>query len=109
LLARQKMYKLDALSPLLARQKMYKLDALSPLLARQKMYKLDALSPLGERVDRDGAFTSRRGPGEGVVGLRSSVCSSHRAAKSIGQRPCDVQHLLEKPGDSVGLFVVSGH
>ena len=61
------MYKLDALSPLLARQKMYKLDALSPLLARQKMYKLDALSPLGERVDRDGDFTSRCGPGEGVV------------------------------------------
>jgi len=25
------------------------------------------LSPLGERVDRDGAFTSRRGPGEGVL------------------------------------------
>jgi len=26
-----------------------------------------ALSPLGERVDRDGVFISRRGPGEGVV------------------------------------------
>ena len=26
-----------------------------------------ALSPLGERVDRDGAFTSRRGPGEGSL------------------------------------------
>ena len=27
----------------------------------------NALSPLGERVDRDGAFTSRSGPGEGVT------------------------------------------
>jgi len=27
---------------------------------------MEALSPLGERVDRDGAFISRRGPGEGV-------------------------------------------
>ena len=27
-----------------------------------------ALAPLGERVDRDGAFTSRRGTGEGVAG-----------------------------------------
>jgi hypothetical protein len=26
----------------------------------------NALSPVGERVARDGAFTSRRGPGEGV-------------------------------------------
>ena len=26
-----------------------------------------ALSPLGEKVDRDGAFISRRGPGEGVA------------------------------------------
>jgi hypothetical protein len=25
-----------------------------------------ALAPLGESVDRDGAFTIRRGPGEGV-------------------------------------------
>ena len=28
----------------------------------------NALSPLGERVARDGAFTSRRGSGEGVPG-----------------------------------------
>ena len=28
---------------------------------------IPALSPLGERVDRDGVFISRRGPGEGVI------------------------------------------
>jgi hypothetical protein len=28
----------------------------------------NALSPLGERVGRDGAFTSRRGSGEGGLG-----------------------------------------
>ena len=27
------------------------------------------LAPLGERVDRDGVFSSRRGPGEGVVSI----------------------------------------
>ena len=68
-----------------------------------------ALSPLGERVDRDGAFTSRRGPGEGVVGVHPSIRSSRRAAEGIGQRPPHVQHLLEKPEDSVALSVVSGH
>jgi hypothetical protein len=28
---------------------------------------------LGERVDRDGAFTSRRGPGEGLLPLPSNA------------------------------------
>ena len=68
--------------------------------------------PLGGEGGPPPAFFSARqptGPGEGVVGLRPSVCSSHLAAESIGQRPREVQHLLEKPGDSVALFVVSGH
>ncbi len=34
------------------------------------------LSPLGERVDRDGVFTSGRGPGEGVACLRPTVWST---------------------------------
>ena len=65
--------------------------------------------PWGRGWTAAGVLFSRGGPGEGVVGLRPSVCSSPRSAESIGQRPCDVQHLLEKPGDSVALFVVSGH
>ncbi len=36
------------------------------------------LSPLGERVARDGAFTSRRGTGEGV--LRTRVAPIFMAA-----------------------------
>ena len=28
---------------------------------------------LGERVDRDGAFTSRRGPGEGLAGFLTTL------------------------------------
>ena len=35
-----------------------------------------ALSPLGERVDREGAFTSRRGTGEGVGGSAFSLLNN---------------------------------
>ena len=62
--------------------------------------------PWGRGRTAAGVLFSRGGPGEGAVGLRPSVRSSHRAAESVGQRPRDVQHLLEKPGDSATLFVV---
>ncbi|SPE30267.1 hypothetical protein SBA2_50006 [Acidobacteriia bacterium SbA2] len=50
----------------------------------------DALSPLGERVARDGVFTSRRGSGEGVVvswppdseESRPDLCSSIRRSRA---------------------------
>jgi len=35
----------------------------------------DPLAPLGERVDRDGVFISRRGPGEGLVPVRTDILS----------------------------------
>jgi hypothetical protein len=81
----------------------------SPLLRFSGLAR-HALSPLGERGwPAAGVLFSRGGPGEGVVGRRPSVSRLHRAAQSIGQRPRDVQHLLEERGDSVALFVVSGH
>ena len=65
--------------------------------------------PWGRGWTAAGVLFSRGGPGEGVVGLRPCVCSSHRSAESNGKQPRDVQHPLEKPRDSVVLFVVSGH
>ncbi|MGB7591355.1 MAG: hypothetical protein WBO19_08965, partial [Terriglobia bacterium] len=59
--------------------------------------------PWGRGWTAAGVLFSRGGPGEGVVGLHPSVCSSHRAATSIGQRPRDVLRLFEKPGDTVAL------
>jgi len=46
-----------------------RIETPSPVPLGEKGHNLQirSLSPLGERVDRDGAFTSRRGTGEGVV------------------------------------------
>ena len=41
--------------------------SLSPLRGGVRNAETPALAPLGERVARDGAFASRRGPGEGVA------------------------------------------
>jgi hypothetical protein len=47
-----------------------------------------ALSPLGERVARDGAFISRRGPGEGVLEMRvPSIFMAVPHASSGTQEP----------------------
>ncbi len=50
--------------------------------------KFKALSPLGERVDREGAFISRRGPGGGLFALdsRLSTLNSELCSSSTGTR-----------------------
>ena len=52
------------------------------------------LSPLGERVARGGAFTSRRGTGEGVESLVRSVFGPHISAQQISkQSPWKIQFV----------------
>jgi hypothetical protein len=72
-------------------------SALSPL-GESGLCESSALSPLGERAARDGVFTSRRGPGEGVptwMGLPHRSSLSQRLSREEG-----VLRLALSPADA---------
>ena len=61
-----------------------------------------SLSPLGERVARDGAFFSRRGTGEGVVGTKKAGLA-HPSLSPLGETVARDGAFFSRRGTGEGV------